>query len=132
DLVVVRLLLAAGADPFRVTRSHANALQLASGLDWMDGMSYEWSEKANIETVKLMLDMGFDVNAQAESGRTALHGAAMKGRMSVIQLLVDAGARLDTRDYGMSRTSYANGRLTEHEWQPVDYADGLVNINGQT
>ena len=46
-----------------------------------------------------------DPNIQSETGRTALHGAGHKGRTAVIQMLVDHGARLETRDYGMTGNS---------------------------
>jgi ankyrin repeat protein len=131
DLVVMRLLLAYGADPKIATRVNVTALQVAAGIGWVEGITYEWSEQANVEAVKLLLDLGIDPNIQAETGRTALHGAGHKGRTAVIQLLVDHGARLDTRDYGTSGTD-AGGRLKEHTWQPVDYADGLVRIGTQS
>ena len=62
---------------------------------------------------------------------TALHGAGHKGRTEVIQVLVDAGAKLDMRDYGMNGND-AGGRLREHTWLPVDYADGLIRIGTQS
>ena len=46
-------------------------------------------------------------------------------------MLVDAGARLDIRDYGMNGND-AGGRLREHTWLPVDYADGLIRIGTQS
>jgi ankyrin repeat protein len=128
DLVLMRLLLAHGADPKIATRINVTALQVASGIGWVEGITYEWSEQANIDAVKLLLDLGIDPNIQAENGRTALHGAGHKGRTAVIQLLVDHGAKLDARDYG----SNTGGRLAEHTWQPVDYADGLVRIGTQS
>jgi ankyrin repeat protein len=131
DLVVMRLLLAHGADPKIATVGNVTALQVAAGIGWVDGLTYEWSEKANIEAVKLLLDLGVDPNVQAETGRTALHGAGHKGRTAIIQLLVDAGAKLETRDYGMTGND-AGGRLAVHTWQPVDYADGLVRVGVQS
>jgi len=131
DLVVMRLLLAHGADPKIATVGNVTALQVAAGIGWVDGLTYEWSEKANVEAVKLLLDLGVDPNAQAETGRTALHGAGHKGRTAVIQMLVDAGAKLDTRDFGMTGND-AGGRLAVHTWQPVDYADGLVRVGVQS
>ena len=95
------------------------------------GVTYEWSKEANVETIKLLLKLGNDPNAQAETGRTALHGAGHKGRSEVIQILVDAGAKLDTRDFGMNGND-AGGRLREHSWLPVDYADGLIRIGTQS
>jgi ankyrin repeat protein len=70
------------------------------------------------------------VNAVDGDGRTALHGAAHKGRNEVVQLLVDHGARLDARDGG-SRDSIA-GELLGHTWMPLDYADGLVRVGVQS
>jgi ankyrin repeat protein len=131
DLEVMRLLLAHGADPKIATVGDVTALQVASGIGWVDGLTYEWSEKANVEAVKLLLDLGIDPNIQAETGRTALHGAGHKGRTVVIQMLVEHGARLDTRDYGMTGND-AGGRFAVHTWQPVDYADGLVRVGVQS
>jgi ankyrin repeat protein len=131
DLVVMRLLLAHGADPKIATEGDVTALQVAAGIGWVDGLTYEWSEKANVEAVKLLLELGVDPNVQAETGRTALHGAGHKGRTAIIQMLVDAGAKLDTRDFGMTGND-AGGRLAVHTWQPVDYADGLVRVGVQS
>jgi len=131
DLEVMRLLLAHGADPKIATVGDVTALQVAAGIGWVDGLTYEWSPQANVEAVKLLLDLGVDPNIQAETGRTALHGAAHKGRTAIIQMLVDHGARLDTRDYGMTGND-AGGRFAVHTWQPVDYADGLVRVGVQS
>jgi ankyrin repeat protein len=131
DLVVMRLLLAHGADPKIATIGDVTALQVAAGIGWVDGLTYEWSEQGNVEAVRLLLDLGVDPNIQAITGRTALHGAGHKGRTKVIQMLVDAGGRLDTRDYGMTGND-AGGRLAVHTWQPVDYADGLVRVGVQS
>jgi hypothetical protein len=46
-------------------------------------------------------------------------------------VLVDAGARLDLRDYGQSGND-AGGRLAFHKYLPVDYADGLIRIGTQS
>ena len=131
DLAVMKLLLAHGADPNIATTINVTPLQVAAGIGWVEGVTYEWSKEANIEAVKLLLSLGNDPNAQAETGRAALHGAGHKGRTEVIQILVDAGAKLDTRDFGMNGND-AGGRLREHTWLPVDYADGLIRIGTQS
>lgn len=130
DLVLMKLLLAHGADPKIDTVLHATALEVAAGVGWVEGITYEWSPEATLEAVKMLLDLGLDVNAQADTGRTALHGAAHKGRTDVIQVLVDHGAKLDVRDYG--NTDNRGGKLAVHTWQPVDYADGLVRVGVQS
>ena len=131
DLAVMRLLLDHGADPSIPTAVKVTALQVAAGIGWVEGLTYEWSEQDNVEAVKMLLALGADPNAQADTGRTALMGAAHKGRIAVIQLLVDAGAKLDTRDYG-GTSDEAGGRLIEHTWQAVDYADGLIVVGTQS
>ena len=130
DLALMKLLLAHGADPQIATTLKVTALQVAAGIGWVEGITYEWSEKDNLEAVRLLLDLGLDPNAQADTGRVALHGAAHKGRSAVVQLLADHGARLDVRDYG--NTDNRGGKLAVHTWQPVDYADGLVRVGVQS
>jgi ankyrin repeat protein len=130
DAALMRVLLAHGADPKINTVLNVTPLQVAAGIGWVEGITFEWSEAANVEAVKLLLDLGVDPNIQADTGRTALHGAAHKGRPLVIQMLVDAGANIEVRDYG--NTDNRGGKLAVHTWQAVDYADGLVRVGVQS
>jgi uncharacterized protein len=130
DVVLMKLLLAHGADPKIDTALHVTALQVAAGIGWVEGITYEWSPESTLEAVKMLIDLGLDVNAQADTGRTALHGAAHKGRSDVVQVLADHGAKLDVRDYG--NTDNRGGKLAVHTWEPVDYADGLVRVGVQS
>lgn len=130
DIALMKLLLAHGADPKIDTVLHVTALQVAAGIGWVEGITYEWSPEATLQAVKMLLDLGLDPNAQADTGRTALHGAAHKGRTDVIQALYDHGAKLDTRDYG--NTDNRGGKLAVHTWEAVDYADGLVRVGVQS
>jgi cytohesin len=130
DVPLMKLLLAHGADPKIDTVLHVTALQVAAGIGWVEGITYEWSPEQTLEAVKLLLDLGLDPNAQADTGRTALHGAAHKGATAVVQALVDHGARLSVRDYG--NTDNRGGKLAVHTWEPVDYADGLVRVGVQS
>ena len=131
DLVLMKLLLARGADPKIATTLGVTALHVAAGIGWVEGITYEWSKADTLEAVRMLLDLGLDVNAQADTGRVALHGAAHKGATEVVQLLADRGARLDVRDYG-NTDNRGSGKLAVHTWQPVDYADGLVRVGVQS
>ena len=130
DMELMKLLLAHGADPKIATANNVTALAVAAGIGWVQGVTYEWSEKDSLEAVRLLLDLGVDPNAVDGDGRTALHGAAHKGRNEVVQLLVEHGAHLDARDFGSRDT--VSGELVGHGWLPVDYADGLVRVGVQS
>jgi ankyrin repeat protein len=130
DVKLMKLLLAHGADP-KITIEHgSNALAVAAGIGWVEGVTFEWSEAENLKAVKLCLDLGLDPNAPDKEGRNALHGAAHKGHIPVIQLLVDRGAKLDAHDYGSRDT--ISGSLFGHTWIPIDYARGLVRVGVQS
>ena len=58
--------------------------------------------------------------------------AAMKGRSDVVQLLVDRGGRLETRDKGSRDTDTTVSQISGHTWQALDYADGLVRVGVQS
>jgi ankyrin repeat protein len=130
DVELMKLLLSKGADPKINTLLNVSPLHVAAGIGWVEGITYEWSPKATFDAVKMLIDLGLDVNLQADTGRTAMHGAAHKGRSDVVQLLFDHGARVDVRDYG--NTDNRGGKLAVHTWQPVDYADGLVRVGVQS
>jgi ankyrin repeat protein len=130
DVELMKLLLSKGADPKIETLLGVSALDVAAGIGWVEGITFEWSPKQTLEAVKMLLDLGLDPNSQADTGRVALHGAAHKGHVGAIQALYDAGARLDIRDYG--NTDARGSEMAGHTWLPVDYADGLVRVGVQS
>ncbi|HEX5229938.1 MAG TPA: ankyrin repeat domain-containing protein [Bryobacteraceae bacterium] len=130
DVELMKLLLAHGANPKIYTAHDVTPLAVASGIGWVEGVTFEWSPEDNVEAVKMCLDLGIDPNVADDEGRTALHGAAHKGRLPVIQLLVDHGAKLDAHDGG-SRDS-VNGALLGKTWIPLDWARGLVRVGVQS
>lgn len=130
DLDLMRLLLEHGADPSIPTDAGVTALMVASGIGWVEGVTYEWSPEQTREAVALLLELGADVNAQDwVDGRTALMGAAHKGRTDVIELLVGHGANLTLHDIGSRDSIHV---LYGATWQAVDYADGLVRVGVQS
>ena len=130
DVPLMKLLLDRGADPNIITEHGDNALSVAAGVGWVEGVTFEWSEAQTLEAVKMCLDLGLDPNAADKEGRAALHGAAHKGRNAVIQLLVDHGAKLDQHDFGSRDT--ISGGLFGHTWIPIDYSRGLVRVGVQS
>jgi ankyrin repeat protein len=130
DLVLMKLLVEHGADPALSTDYKVTPLMVASGIGWVEGVTYEWSAQETLETVKYLLEHGADVNAQdTEDLRTALMGAAHKGRNDVVALLVQHGADLSLHDIGSRDTVHG---LAGVSWQAIDYADGLVRVGVQS
>jgi ankyrin repeat protein len=132
DVALMQLLLDYGADPFIATENGDTALTASAGIGWVEGVTYERSPDENVKAARMLLDLGLDPNARNREGRTALMGAALKGRSQVVQMLVDRGARLDTRDGGSRDTDNSVSQLAGHTWQAVDYADGLVRTGVQS
>ncbi len=130
DVTLMKLLLEHGADPKINTAQGVTPLAAAAGMGWVEGVTFEWSEAENLEAVKMCLDLGIDPNLADDQGRAALHGAAHKGRVKVIQMLADAGAKLDQHDMGSRDT--INGALLGHTWVPIDYTRGLVRVGVQS
>jgi ankyrin repeat protein len=59
----------------------------------------EAADQGKVEAVRLMLDLGFPVDARGEvNGATALHAAAGAGSAEVVRLLIERGADIDARD----------------------------------
>jgi ankyrin repeat protein len=132
DVELIKLLLAHGADPKIPTEHGDTALTAVSGIGWVEGVTFERSPQESYETAKLLLDLGVNPNAANAEGRTALMGAAHKGRNDIIQLLVDRGADLSMRDNGSRDTGAATSLQAGRTWQAVDYADGFVRVGVQS
>ena len=130
DVALMKLLLERGADAKIPTAHNDTALAVAAGIGWVEGVTFEWSPQESLEAVKMCLDLGIDPNVVDDQGRTALHGAAHKGRTEVIQLLVDRGANLEAHDFG-SRDTFA-GAMKGMTWIPLDWARGLVRVGVQS
>ena len=132
DTALMKLLLAYGADPMLLTDHADSALTAAAGIGWVEGVTYEQSAAENLQAIQMLLELGLDPNHANHDGRTPLMGAALKGRTEVVQLLVEHGAKLDTRDGGSRDTENLGSVIAGHTFQALDYADGLVRVGVQS
>jgi ankyrin repeat protein len=106
NVEMMQLLLSAGADAKRTTESATTAMMLAAGLGKRQVSDmfvfiryYHWDEDKAIATIKMLLDLGADINAANEFGETALHGATYHGAQKVIQYLVERGANINATNW---------------------------------
>jgi ankyrin repeat protein len=132
DTELMKLLLKYKADPQARTALGDNAMTASAGIGWVEGVTYERSAKENVEAIRMLLDLGLDPNHANNEGRTPLMGAAIKGRNDVVTLLVERGAKLDTRDKGSRDTDKVGSAAAGHTWQAIDYAEGLVRVGVQS
>ena len=104
DVTVMRMLVAAGADPSLKQPNQTTALMLAAGLGWRDGSpaapSYDQgSEQDAIEAIKLCVQLGLDINAATTTGETALHAAISgRGADAIVRFLVESGANVTAKN----------------------------------
>ena len=94
DIEMMRLLLAAGADPAATTKSNATALMAATGMNRTLGESAVTEDQA-LDVVNFLLQLGADAKALATNGENALFGAAYRGWNRIVQVLVDRGANVN-------------------------------------
>jgi ankyrin repeat protein len=111
DLPLMRLLLAHGADPLLATYYGTSPLAAAAGVGWVRGQTFvPGGEAAQLEAVKLLVELGGDVNQANDMGLVPVHGAAFRWSDEVIAYLVEQGARLDIKDkIGRDALTWASG-----------------------
>ena len=101
DVAVMKLLLAAGANPMLRQKTQNTVLILAAGLGRRfnqnaDSQEYEQGTEAELlDAVKLCVELGIDLNAVNTAGDTAMHVAAGE---SIVRFLASHGAKLDVRN----------------------------------
>jgi uncharacterized protein len=104
DVEVMRLLLAAGADPQARLANQGTALMLAGGLGWRDGSpaapSYDQgTEEDATRAIDLLLSLGVPLDAATEQGDTALHAAVTgRGSPAIVRHLLAKGASQSARN----------------------------------
>jgi ankyrin repeat protein len=97
DADLMRFLKEAGADPALTPRNNNTLLMAAVGIGRVAGTSRSTTEEV-METAKLAIEWGSDVNAANDAGDTALHSAAYWGDNAIVQYLVDKGANVDPKN----------------------------------
>jgi ankyrin repeat protein len=123
DLELSKLLLAYGANPHAVSSDGESMLQAAAGLAFINGYHAERTGGERVELVRMLLDLGEDVNWADHYGITPLMAAANRGDVPVIQLLVDRGADIGAYDLGKKLDGSFHSSI--EPLMAVDYAIGV-------
>jgi ankyrin repeat protein len=95
DVEMMKILLAAGADPKIVTGTKATAIMAATGLNHGIGESLVTEAQA-IDAVKLLLDLGVDPKGETTVGENALFGPAYRGWNTLLAQLIDLGVNVNS------------------------------------
>ena len=60
----------------------------------MQKAMYDW----NIQAMRILVELGADVNICDKLDRTPLHLAAIHGEVEIVRMLIDAGADVNVQD----------------------------------
>jgi ankyrin repeat protein len=111
DPEMMRVLLDLGADPTISTNEHITPLEAAAGVGVYRVAESPGTNEEAMECVKIAFEHGGEVNHIDDVGRTAMHGAALRGANDIVQFLFDRGAKLDVVD--------------KKGWTPLVIAEGV-------
>lgn len=96
DLPLMKLLVELGADPELANTDGTTPLLAAAGVGALgDGDESAGTDEEAIAAVRLLLEIGANIDAVDHNGETALHGAAYQSRADVAKLLCASGAKVD-------------------------------------
>jgi uncharacterized protein len=121
DAEMIRLLVASGADHRLTNVQNTTPLMAAAGVDMLYVNEDSGTNEDAVEVVKVLIDLGSDVNAANMRGETALHGAAGRGSNPIVRLLVEKGAKLDAknkRGFTPLQIANAEGETTTFQRRP--------------
>jgi ankyrin repeat protein len=91
DVEMMRILLAAGANPHLASKTNSNAILAATGLNRGIGEIIDNEDRALV-AVKFLLDLGVDPKAVTTFHENALFGPGYRGWNRMLELLIDKGA----------------------------------------
>ncbi len=114
DIPLMRLLLELGADPTLANSDNSTPLLAAAGVGVLgNGDESAGTEEEAIEAIKMLLELGADINAVDDHGNSAMHGAAYKSRHRLVRFLAEQGADIDVWN-----------RKNKRGWTPLLIAEG--------
>lgn len=90
----------------------------------------------NAGAIRVMLDLGCPLSAQAWEGGTALHAAAWHGKLDLVRMLLALGAPVDVRDtqFGSSPLGWASHGSGQHRGRDDTYiaiVDALLDAGAE-
>src|SRR5262245_12224388 len=94
DVEMMRILLAAGADPKLMTATKTNAVMAAAALNHAVGESAVTEQQA-LEAVRFLLGLGLGAGGVTTFNENALFGPAYRGCNTLHELLIDKGAEVN-------------------------------------
>lgn len=94
DVEMMRILLAAGADPKLATATNTTAIMAAAGLNHGIGESPVTEQQA-LQAVHLLLERGVEAGGVTTSNENALFGPAYRGWNTLLELLINKGAEVN-------------------------------------
>src|SRR5690606_10744932 len=123
DLELTQLLLDYGADPFIKSSDNETVLSAAAGTGFIHGYHKARPYEERLEVIKLLVELGLDVNWHDDYGITPLMAAANLGDVPIIQYLIDQGA--DVGDYDLGKKNDGSFGASVEPLMPIDYAIGV-------
>lgn len=123
DIELVQLLLAHGADPHIISSDRETTLMAACGTGFINGYHRLRPPAERLAVVKLLIDLGEDVNAADNYGITPLMVASNLGDLNVVKYLVEKGADLNAHDLGKKNDGQFGSSV--EPLMPLDYAIGV-------
>jgi len=102
NVELINLLVKAGADLKCINGNDETCLRVAvdaySSSKGSQKSADSLSKLNIVNTVKLLLEVGIDVNARCPQGETALYRASKAGHEDIVRLLLEAGAETNGSD----------------------------------
>ena len=90
DVPLMKVLLELGADPKIPNADNCTPLLAAAGVGALgDGDESAGTDEEAFAAVKLLLEMGADINAVDDNGETVMHGAAYQSRFNLVALFAE-------------------------------------------
>jgi uncharacterized protein len=118
DAPLMRLIAELGGNPLTPNEDNTTPVLVAAGIGVRSPTEDPGTEPEILDAVKLAIKLGGDINGVDNNGETVMHGAAVRGLNSLIELLIESGARIDVWN-----------RPNKRGLMPLKMAEGHQKIN---